>query len=163
MVFFSLNCQMIYYLLHTWIDTDEYEPPMTPRMGPVLLNFKWGVPPPAHSYLKWDAAKIAFICHQKKYVDMKSERLIVFFVSYWFTSNVLSDERINSRLWFNAKVSRLQVSRMFTPNLISLEYGKLFQSPLRHQPTSSKSWEKRQGDPNTHFIIHASNVILSTE
>ena len=37
----------------TWIETDEYEPPMTPNMWPVLLNFKRGVPPPLlHSYLK---------------------------------------------------------------------------------------------------------------
>ena len=35
------------------MDTVEYEPPMTPLMGPVVLNFSRGVPPPLlHSYLK---------------------------------------------------------------------------------------------------------------
>ena len=47
--------------LLTWIDTEEYEPPMTPKMRPVVLNFNRGVPPPMlHSYLEKKDKKINF-------------------------------------------------------------------------------------------------------
>ena len=45
--------------LLTWIDTEEYEPPMTPKMRPVVLNFNRGVPPPMlHSYLEKKLEKL---------------------------------------------------------------------------------------------------------
>ena len=42
--------------------------------------------------------------------------------TYWLTSNVLllREERINSKDWFRAYVSRPQVSKMLTPREISL-------------------------------------------
>ena len=41
--------------------------------------------------------------------------------TYWLTSKVLREDLMNSRLWLRAKVSLLQVSRMFTPSLTSLK------------------------------------------
>ena len=67
---------------------------MTPRIGPVVLNLRRGVP------------RVGFpsILH-----------------SYWFTSKWFRESLINSKDWFNAYVSRPQVSRIFTPSLIPLK------------------------------------------
>ena len=43
-----------------------------------------------------------------------------FILSYWLTSKSLSEARMNSKDWLRAYVSRPQVSKMFTPRLMSL-------------------------------------------
>ena len=55
----------------TWSDTDEYEPPITPLTGPVVLTFSLGMPPSGHSYLR-DRTRIRKFAHLDFFVFLSS-------------------------------------------------------------------------------------------